>query len=89
MAHGPFVPVNRLLIILDEYKDQWKLTDTELAREIAANTGTNEEAWFRRLYAWRSGESETCRFDTADKVLSSLYLIDRWRSDLNDIYEAA
>ena len=89
MTHGPYVPVGRLLKILDEYEEFFGLTDNEIAREIAANTGGTEDAWVRRLFAWRHGESDTCRFDSADKVLSSLYLIDRWYTDLNDIYDAA
>lgn len=89
MGHGPYVPVGRLLKILDEYEDLFGLSDSEIAREIAANTGDTEDAWIRRLFAWRHGESDTCRFNMADKVLSSLYLIDRWYTDLSDIYEAA
>lgn len=88
-AFGPYVPTDRLIKILDEYKESFGLSDSEIAREIAANLGEKEEAWFRRLYAWRSGESTTCRFDSADRALSSLYLIDRWYTDLADIYEAA
>lgn len=89
MGYGPYVPVSRLNKILEEYMEQWDLTETEVARELAANTGKSEEAWLRRLYSWRSGETDTCRFDLADQVLTGLYLIDRWRTDLNDIYEAA
>lgn len=86
---GPYVPCSRLIKILDEYKARLGITDMELAREIAANLGENEEAWFRRLYSWRSGESETCRFDTADRALTSLYLLEHWYTDLYDIYQAA
>ena len=89
MGHGPYVPVSRLLSIIDEYEECFGLHDYEIARELAANTGKTEDAWIRRLYAWRHGESDTCRFDLADQVLSSLYLIDRWYTDLSDIYERA
>lgn len=89
MGYGPYVPVSRLIPILDEYRDRLGITETELAREIAANCGDSEEAWMRRLYSWRSGETETCRFDMADKALTGLYLLDHWYTDLKDIYEKA
>lgn len=89
MGYGPYVPCSRLIKILDDYKDRFNLCDYELAREIAANLGENEDAWYRRLYSWHSGETETCRFDMADKALTSLYLLEHWYTDLNDIYEKA
>lgn len=88
-AFGPYVPCDRLVKILEEYRERYGLTWYEIAREIAANQHENEDAWCRRLYSWRYGESETCRFDMADKALSSLYLIDCWYDELSDIYERA
>lgn len=89
MGYGPYVPVSRLIPIIDEYVDRWGITYRNVARELEAAGHGTQEAWERRLYSWRNGESETCRFDMADKVLSSLYLIGHWFTDLKDIYERA
>ena len=65
------------------------ITKDEVTRELAAATGKSQEAWARRLYSILNGESETVRFSTADEILTSLYLIDRWYSELDDIYQLA
>lgn len=88
-AAKPFVPVERLTQILDEYMDWYGLDRTSLAREIASGSMLSEDAWFRRLYAWYNGESSYVRFSTVDAVLCALGWMDRWHSDLADIYELA
>lgn len=88
-SHGPYVPCKRLCVILDEYMARLGITKDEVCAELAAATGKSAESWARRLYSWYSGESETTRFATADEVLTSLYLIDRWITDLNDVYQLA
>ena len=65
------------------------ITKQEVCVELEAATGKSAESWYRRLHSWYSGESDSCRFATADEVLTSLYLIDRWITDLNDVYQLA
>jgi hypothetical protein len=88
-AYGPYVPTVRLAKILNEYMDWLDISRDEVARELSAATGKTYEAWVRRIYSILNGESETVRFQTADEILTSLYLADRWYSELFDIYEAA
>lgn len=88
-VYGPYIPCSRIASILNEYMERMGITKDELAWELAANTGKTYQAWCRRLYAIFNGESECVRFQTADEILTNLYLVDRWYTELDDLYKSA
>lgn len=88
-TYGPYIPTVRLKSILYDYMTRLGITKDELAWELATNTGKTYEAWVRRLYAIFSGEQDAVRFQTADEILTNLYLVDRWYTELDDLYQAA
>ena len=88
-VYGPYIPTVRLRSILNEYMGRLGITRDELAWELSSGTGKSYEAWCRRLYSIFNGESESVRFSTADEILTNLYLVDRWYTELDDLYYAA
>lgn len=79
-TYKPYVPVSRLKPLILEY-----LSRGGQMGHLAELTGIN----VRTLSAMKNGGRGTVRFDTADRLLTHLGLVDVWHTDLKDIYKDA
>jgi hypothetical protein len=74
------VPTERIAPLLRRWLDE---DDDRTRRTLAAASHVPE----RRIYAILSGEQESVRFDTADRLLCGMRLVHEWHLSLADLYE--